>query len=197
MGQERGGIYSFVWQEPLHHYPLQRASCMCHYVAFLAKDNLKHQTIKTYLSAVRHINIVAGEGDPFKEDMPLLEYTVRGIKGDQARNSESVPCTRLPITPDILLQLRKVWERDASNPTHIMLWAAVCTCFFGFLRSGEICVTSANDYDPGAHLSFGDVLLDSTVDPQVAQVNIKASKTELPSPWKQRPPLSTDCPQWA
>ena len=37
---------------------------------------------------------------------------------------------------------------------------------------------SAKDYDPGAHLSFGDVLLDSTVDPQVAQVNIKASKTD-------------------
>ena len=34
---------------------------------------------------------------------------------------------------------------------------------------------SVKDYDPGAHLSFGDVLLDSTVDPQVAQVNIKAS----------------------
>ena len=66
---------------------------------FLGKDNLKHQTIKTYLSAVRHMDIVAGKGDPFKEDMPLLEYTMRGIKGDQARNSESVPCcTRLPIT---------------------------------------------------------------------------------------------------
>ena len=38
---------------------------------------------------------------------------------------------------------------------------------------------SAKDYDPGAHLSFGDVLLDSTVDPQVAQVNIKAPKTDL------------------
>ena len=63
-----------------------------------------------------------------------------------------------------------MWERDASNPTH-MLWAAACTCFFVFLffvfflRSGEICVRSVKDYDPGAHLSFGDVLLDSTVDP--------------------------------
>ena len=52
-------------------------SILCRYVAFLAKDNLKHQTIKTYLSAVRHMHIVAGKGDPFKEDMPLLEYTMR------------------------------------------------------------------------------------------------------------------------
>ena len=52
----------------------------------------------------------------------------------------------------------------------------LCVFFlFVFLRSGETCVRSVKDYDPGAHLSFGDVLLDSTVDPQVAQVNIKAS----------------------
>ena len=43
-------------------------SILCHYVAFLAKDNLKHQTIKTYLSAVSHMHIVAGKGDPFMED---------------------------------------------------------------------------------------------------------------------------------
>ena len=66
-------------------------SILCRYAAFLAKDNLKHQTIKTYLSAVRHMHIVAGKGDPFKEDMPLLEYTIRGIKGDQARIVSQCP----------------------------------------------------------------------------------------------------------
>ena len=40
---------------------------------------------------------------------------------DQAWNRESVSHTRLPITPAILLLLKKVWERDASNPTHIMI----------------------------------------------------------------------------
>ena len=64
------------------------------------KDNLKHQTIKTYLSAVRHMHIVAGKGDSFREDMPLLEYTMRGIKGDQARNSES---DRRPNPPNEML----------------------------------------------------------------------------------------------
>ena len=59
-----------------------------------------------------------------------------------------------------------------------MLWAACCTCFFGFLRSGEITVPSAGEYDPGAHLSYGDVTLDSRESPTMAQVNIKASKTD-------------------
>ena len=114
-------------------------SILCRYVAFLPKDNLKHQTIKTYLSAVRHMHIVAGKGDPFKEDMPLLEYTMRGIKGDQARNSESVSRTRLPITPAILLQLRKVCERDASNPTHYVVDSSVYLFLLIFEVGGDLC----------------------------------------------------------
>ena len=59
-----------------------------------------------------------------------------------------------------------------------MLWAACCTCFFGFLRSGEITIPSVKDYDPGAHLSYGDVTLDSNTTPSIVQVVIKASKTD-------------------
>ena len=53
---------------------------LCRYVAFLAKDNLKHQTINTYLSVVRHMHIVAGKGDLFKEDIPLLREGLRVTK---------------------------------------------------------------------------------------------------------------------
>ena len=59
-----------------------------------------------------------------------------------------------------------------------MFWATVCTCFFGFLRSGEIVVPSDSDYDAGTHLSYGDVRLDNSVDPQFLEVCIKASKTD-------------------
>ena len=59
-----------------------------------------------------------------------------------------------------------------------MLWAACCTAFFGFLRSGEITTLSLREYDASVHLSFGDVALDSTHNPTVAQVRIKASKTD-------------------
>ena len=59
-----------------------------------------------------------------------------------------------------------------------MLWAACCTCFFSFLRSGEVTTPSAREYDPGAHLSYGDVTLDNTSNPSVVQEVIKASKTD-------------------
>ncbi len=76
------------------------------------------------------------------------------------------------------MKIRAVWEKDPSNFDHIMLRAACCTCFLEFLRSGEISVPSDHDYDPGAHLSYGDVTLDNLRDPQRAEVRIKASKTD-------------------
>ena len=57
-------------------------------------------------------------------------------------------------------ELRSTWEGDNLAPDNIMLWAACCTCFFGFLRSGEIMVPSLKEYDPEGHLSVGDVALD-------------------------------------
>lgn len=50
--------------------------------------------------------------------------------------------------------------------------------FFGFLRSGEITVRAAGEYDPQADLSFGDVTLNHRENPTVAQIRIKASKTD-------------------
>ena len=102
---------------------------LCQYVACLANSNLKHQTIKCYLSGVRHLQIIGGFGDPFEQSLPLLEYVLRGIKSDQAKRGTTVR-TRLPITPSIMQRLRLVWERDPGNSDHIMLWAACCTCFF-------------------------------------------------------------------
>lgn len=63
-----------------------------------------------------------------------------------------------------------------------MLWAACCTCYFGFLRSGEVCVPSAKEYDSSAHLSIGDIAVDSHEKPSVLSINIKASKTD---PYRQ------------
>ena len=59
-----------------------------------------------------------------------------------------------------------------------MLWAACCTCFFGFLHSGEITVPLQKDYDSTGHLSYGDVTFDSKKHPSAAQIKIKASKTD-------------------
>ena len=151
---------------------------LCLFVAHLADGGLKHSTIKGYLSAVRRLHIIQDFGDPFVASLPLLDCAVKGVKLRQARSPSSRPQPRLPITPRLLRVMRDFWEGDRCNPDNVMLWAACCTCFLGFLRSGEITVPSLQAYDSDGHLSVGDVALDSLSAPSVCQVHIKASKTD-------------------
>ena len=74
--------------------------------------------------------------------------------------------------------LKKSWESQAPSYNTAMLWAATCTCYFGFLRSGEATVPSQSAYDPAVHLSITDVSLDSQTNPQVIAIRIKVSKTD-------------------
>lgn len=150
----------------------------CLFVAYLTDLGLKHSSIKGYLSAVRRLQVVAGLGNPFSASWPLLECTLKGVKRQEARSSVTRPQSRLPITPGILRHLRGIWGRNPHDYDAIMLWAACCMCFFGFLRSGEVTVSSMREYDQEAHLSEGDVMVDSVSKPTVVQVRIKESKTD-------------------
>ena len=145
------------------------------FVALLYREGLSGGTVKSYLSAVRHMHISMGLGDPHISSMPQLEYVVKGMKKKTASRAARV---RLPITPQILRQMKQVWQLLPDRHNSAMLWAAVCMCFFGFLRSGEVVVPSDSDYDSSTHLSFGDVRVDSVDFPQYVEVRIKASKTD-------------------
>ena len=149
---------------------------LCQFVACLAIEKISHSTIKCYLSAIRHLHVAVGLGDPRICDMARLEQVLREVKSTQAKEKRN-PKARLPISIDLLHKLKRVWETKASEDA-IMLWAAASLCFFGFLRSGEITVPSDSAYDEGAHLSFEDISVDCIENPQVLKVRIKASKTD-------------------
>lgn len=123
------------------------------------------------------MQVERGMGEPHFTSMPVLEHVLRGIKKEHARKAKPT-LIRLPITANILLKIRKIWEEDASNFDHIMLWAACCTCYFGFLRSGEICVPSPKEYDPSAHLSISDIAVDRHDKSSMVSLRIKTSKTD-------------------
>ena len=150
---------------------------LCLYIAYLANDKVSASSIKPYLSAIRHLQVSMGYPDPHISEMPRLSQVLRGIKISQAKQgSQSRP--RLPITPNILLQLKDVWEASSENQDTVMLWAAATTCFFGFLRVGEMTIPSQQSYDPSTHLGFSDLALDSTTSPSTMEIRIKASKTD-------------------
>lgn len=130
------------------------------------------------MSALRQLNLVQGFGDPCIGKMAKLEQVIKGIKRVQATAPQTKSTPRLPISPELLLAIKRAWEKEKLNEDQIMIWAAALLCFFGFLRSGEVCVPSDKAYDQGAHLSFRDVVVDNPAHPQSLQVKIKASKTD-------------------
>ena len=83
------------------------------YVAYLAQGDMKHQSIECYLSAARHLQVMSGQGDPFREKIPLLEYVLHGIKSEQAKKSPMIQRVQLPIMPEVLLRIRHVWEQNS------------------------------------------------------------------------------------
>ena len=151
---------------------------LCQFVAFLGSQGVKHQSAKSYLSAVRHAQITAGFQDPFRNaDLSRLECVLKGLKRQQA--CQGTPAkTRLPITPDILRSLKQLWDPSASNQDVAMLWAACTLGFFGFLRCGEFTCPSRQAYDPSCHLSLEDVAIDSPTTPSIMRVTLKQSKTD-------------------
>ena len=144
-------------------------------MAFLYNEGLSAGTVKSYLSAARYTQISLGFRGPNVAGMPQLEFVFRGLKKRTATGQNQA---RLPVTPEILCALKKAWEDDVDREKAVMLWAAVCMCFFGFLRSGEVVVPTDSGYDKTVHLSYGDVRVDSTVNPQYLEVRIKVSKTD-------------------
>ena len=112
--------------------------------------------------------------DPRVGDM---EQVLKGAKREYTRRNPQKK-VRLPLIPDILLKMRAVWSREAARFDNIMMWAACCLCYFGFLRSGEVTIPSEAAYDRGVHLNVNDVVVDDIANPSFVKVTIKASKTD-------------------
>ena len=109
--------------------------------------------------------------------MHKLEKVIRGIKSQQAA-AKSSGDKRLPITLQLLKGMRGYWEQHLADRNGIMLWAAVCTCFFGFMRSGEMTLPSESAFDPNTHLGFKDVSIDGIENPSMVKLSLKTSKTD-------------------
>ena len=109
--------------------------------------------------------------------MPRPNYLLTGIKREEARKGP-VTKPRLPITIEVLRNLKQVWLTPPVTFDDKMLWAAACTGFFGFLRAGELTVPSSQAYDPDVHLSLGDLAIDSHDTPSLIRLAIKQSKTD-------------------
>ncbi len=136
------------------------------------KDCSIEQSSHTWLGSA-----TSGTNDLFKSGLPRLHYVLRGIRKAEASKAGPVR-ERRPITPDLLRKIRGVWNPRAEEHNILMLWAACCLAYFGFLRVGEFTVPTDEAFDASVHLSWGDVRVDSVAHPSRVEVRIKASKMD-------------------
>ena len=130
---------------------------------------LHHSSIKVYLSAIRSLHIDQGFPDSL-ENCLQLQHLLRGIK----RHQGSTFPQRQPVTAHLMRFIQR--SLDTHNSEHVMLWAACCLGFFGFLRAEEFTVNST--FDPSIHLTVQDLQIDAEVNPSSLRVCIKSSKTD-------------------
>ena len=100
----------------------------------------------------------------------------QGIKRIASKRRSPKP--HLPIAPSILRRVQVYLFSQPCTWSQRMIWAAMNICFFGFLRLGEICTSSASVFDQTTHLAPSDVSLDNLTSPFKMFVTIKASKTD-------------------
>ena len=146
------------------------------FAAHLAQSGLAHTSIKVYFSAIGNLHTAHSHHEAYPQALtPRLEQVLRGIKREQCSTHSARVC--LPITVEIMHQIYAVLARTLEEYQNVMLWAACCTAFFGFLGVGEMTVQNQNNYDRTIHLFLQDVALDSRVTPTIIRLIIKQSQT--------------------
>ena len=165
--------FSFCAQFNFPPLPLQE-HVLCQFVAFLFSASLSYQSIRSYLSAVRHLQITQGLPDPALASLARLTYVLRGVQR-AVKPQRRLP--RLPITPGILRRIYQVWSQQTLTYERVMLWAAFCLGFFCFMRAGEFTCPSRQAFTDYM-LSPDDVAVDSHSAPTHMTVYLRQSKTD-------------------
>ena len=158
----------------LSPFPLSQA-ILSRFVVHMANKGLSYVTIRVYLSGLRFMQIASGLPDPALSSFCHLEYVLRGIrKSSSCRRRPQ----RLPVTPHILSCLFRAWSQPPVSQDRVMLWAACCTGFFGFFRSGEFTCSSLHAFSESV-LLVSDVSVDSRSDPSFVSIYLRQSKTDV------------------
>ena len=127
---------------------------LCSFAAFMGDEGLAPQTVKSYLPAIRNMQLSLGLPDPQKHSsLPVLRRVLAGIS--RSRVGRGQPSRiRLPVIAALLRRIDSELRRSA-NPERQVLWAVCCTALFGFFRLGELLLTKPSEFDPRLHLSWG------------------------------------------
>ena len=106
---------------------------LCYFAAYLGSQDLSPQTIKSYLSGLRSLQISMGLPDPRDQSsLPMLKRAQAGICRARAHKGTAGTRVRLPITVQVMANI-KCTLFESSNPEKLVIWAIACTAFFWLL----------------------------------------------------------------
>lgn len=123
-------------------------SFLCLYAAYLAKFLLP-QSLCLYISFVGLLHKEMGFPNPLNENW-ILSSVLKGIR----RVLGVPPRPRLPITPDLLVQIRSRLNLNCSY--HASFWAICVVAFFGLFRKVHLLPVSCNTFNPGRQFTKSD-----------------------------------------
>lgn len=139
---------------------------VCLFAQFLSRTFKNVVSIKSYISGVKLVHLIAGLEFPHLSALEL-KLAFRGI----ARLNPFIPRQALPITPQILLKMLSVM--DVSSQLHATLWCAFLLAFFLFARKSNMVPPSRVGFDSSKHLCRSDI----SVGRDCLVVSLKWSKT--------------------
>lgn len=154
---------SFCKQIDIAVVPLNSTN-LARYIAYLSK-RLQYNSITNYLSVVRLLHMEAGV------DCPIDAFHVQSVLKGVKRILGSKVCSKLPITPKILLQIFSKLALNSSQD--LCFWAACLVAFFSFLRKSNLFCQSMANFDPNRHLSREAIKFHETG----VSLTIKGTKT--------------------
>ena len=161
---------TFCYEHLLIPFPPKEITLIL-YATHLASHS-SHSNLKLHLSAIKHRSILQGHHIPFS-DYQQLYLLLRGIKRSQGP-SRSLP-QRLPITPPLLMIIKQnLFNSSKLYQDKIMLWAAITTAFFGFLRISEYTAQRKTRFDPNITLLLSDI----SITKNTIHLHLKTSKTD-------------------
>lgn len=142
------------------------------YITDLSTTNA-HSTTKVHLAAISYFATRHGYPTDFKPFRKLYLLS-RGIKRSQGSRFRKKK--RDAVTPSMLHDIHhQLFSSSTIYEDKLMIWAALLTAFFGFLRVSEYTSLRKMSFDPSTTLLLSDI---THIDNDHASILIKASKTD-------------------
>lgn len=135
------------------------------YIAYLTFSLKSPKAIQNYISGVKKLHSFAGISVP--KFSGFVDIVLDGVK----RVLDHIVVQAPPITPQMLKAISKIVNN--RNHTEVVIFTAMLTAFYLFLRSSNYTSKTVNSFDPNKQL----IRADFTASESLILVHIKWSKT--------------------